>query len=109
MRLGADMSLAYSQIWSVSNGKALELTGALTQNGNTLTKMGQGTLLLSTERTWNGTLAVVEGPVTQTASQTFSGGGNLSFGVAGEYNIEGGSLILGAGMTPSQFRFRKKE
>lgn len=100
--ISSDIALTSAQIWSVSNGTTLDLAGgALNQAGHTLTKMGQGTLLLSTARQWINTLSVMEGPVTQTATQTFTGTGALSLGEAGEYRIDGGSLILGGGKSVS--------
>ena len=96
--LAGDIDLRNTQIWSISKGKAVELTGLLTHtNGSVLNKMGQGTLLLSTDRTWSGSLAVLEGTASQTASQNYSGNGSLSLGEFARYSVDGGTLTLGNG------------
>ncbi len=96
--LAGAIDLTRTQIWSISKGKTVELTGTLTHtNGSVLNKMGQGTLLLSTNRTWSGGLAVLEGAASQTASQNYSGNGSLSLGEFARYSVDGGTLTLGNG------------
>jgi autotransporter-associated beta strand protein len=83
-----NVGLGASQQWNTDSGNTVNLTGTLTLNGNTLTKVGAGTVQLGgTGGTGSGTLLLNNGMVQLTASNVL--------GDSVYVNVNGGTFAIG--------------
>jgi fibronectin-binding autotransporter adhesin len=86
--INTNVGLGASQQWSTDSGNTVALTGTLTLNGYTLTKVGSGLVQLGgTGGTGDGTLQLNSGTVQLTASNVL---GNSVY-----VNVNGGTFAIG--------------